>query len=488
MPIHNLSTSSSSVVLSLRSLTAEVFEMGMEEHDELNPETRRRRLPRRSMNDLNAAAEDEDTARKLEAAVVEWTSRISDATRREEARGVIGAGPLDEIEFWRERDVALTSLHEQLVAPKIRDAVAVVAVASPAVMPDFEEHASKLARMRAEARDNRKFLATLERHFRNITHWRDAGSGDASANASGNVSETVPRGSLSTAIDTVAPMMNALRMVWIISRHYGDDTRMGGLMGRVADEIGRVASEVADAKNPATGVFAVDAATALSRVRDAKRLLNTWRDSYMAMREKIEKSGRDNRWEFDRKRLFHKTEYVASVCGDLEQMLDAVHGFHRFLGGKLKTVTGDPEAIDEVINRVTDMARAARSVEFDIFDPKRFADAHDDWRFSRLVVRAGGAGSFKFGDDDFEIQKRAFRVAAKEGAYVLWDQRLVHGTAPNDSNKTRMAQFVKGFRKSKVSEQRFARRSERVRLEIHKAGAETEAAVSELGRKLFGLE
>ena len=326
------------------------------------------------LRDARAAAEDEDTARKLEAAVVEWTSRISDATRREEARGVIGAGPLDEIEFWRERDVALTSLHEQLVAPKIRDAVAVVAVASPAVMPDFEEHASKLARMRAEARDNRKFLATLERHFRNITHWRDAGSGDASANASGNVSEMVPRGSLSTAIDTVAPMMNALRMVWIISRHYGDDTRMGGLMGRVADEIGRVASEVADAKNPATGVFAVDAATALSRVRDAKRLLNTWRDSYMAMREKIEKSGRDNRWEFDRKRLFHKTEYVASVCGDLEQMLDAVHGFHRFLGGKLKTVTGDPEAIDEVINRVTDMARAARSVEFDIFDPKRFAD------------------------------------------------------------------------------------------------------------------
>ena len=67
-----------------------------------------------------------------------------------------------------------TSLHEQLVAPRIRDAVAVVAIASPAVMPDFEEHAVKLARMRAEARDNRKFLATLERHFRNVTHWRDA--------------------------------------------------------------------------------------------------------------------------------------------------------------------------------------------------------------------------------------------------------------------------------------------------------------------------
>ena len=121
-------------------------------------------------------------------------------------------------------------------------------------------------------------------------------------------------------------------------------------------------------------------------------------------------------------------------------------------------------------------------------DPSRFADAHDDWRRSRLVVRAGGAGSFKFGDDDAEIQRRAFRVAAREGSYVVWDQRLVHGTAPNDSSRPRMAQFVKGFRKSKVSAGRLARRSERVRLEIKRAGAETEAVVSELGRKLFGLE
>ena len=120
-------------------------------------------------------------------------------------------------------------------------------------------------------------------------------------------------------------------------------------------------------------------------------------------------------------------------------------------------------------------------------DPSRFADAHDDWRRSRLVVRAGGAGSFKFGNDDAEIQRRAFRVAAREGSYVVWDQRLAHGTAPNDSSRARVAQFVKGFRKSKVSAGRLARRAERVRLEIEKAGAETEAAVSELGRKLFGL-
>ena len=53
------------------------------------------------LTDARARPRSADTARKLEAAVVEWTAKISDATRREEARRVAGAGPLDEIEFWR---------------------------------------------------------------------------------------------------------------------------------------------------------------------------------------------------------------------------------------------------------------------------------------------------------------------------------------------------------------------------------------------------
>ncbi len=59
-----------------------------------------------------------------------------------------------------------------------------------------------------------KFLTTLERHFKNV-----AG------------------GPLAGILDTLPPMMNALRMVWIISRHYSDDVRMGALFCRIAREI-----------------------------------------------------------------------------------------------------------------------------------------------------------------------------------------------------------------------------------------------------------
>lgn len=35
------------------------------------------------------------------------------------------------------------------------------------------------------------------------------------------------------------------------------------------------------------------------------------------MRAKIEASGRDARWEFDRKRLFERTDYMATICQDI---------------------------------------------------------------------------------------------------------------------------------------------------------------------------
>lgn len=61
------------------------------------------------------------------------------------------------------------------------------------------------------ARDNLKFLATLERHF-----------------------EVLETGTLIAVADAMAPLMAALRMVWIISRHYGDDERMKALFSRIA--------------------------------------------------------------------------------------------------------------------------------------------------------------------------------------------------------------------------------------------------------------
>lgn len=52
-------------------------------------------------------------------------------------------------------------------------------------------------------------------------------------------------------------------------------------------------------------------------VTEARKVLESWHATYMDVRHRIEESGTDHRWEFDRKRLFEQTNYMARVCGDL---------------------------------------------------------------------------------------------------------------------------------------------------------------------------
>ena len=58
------------------------------------------------------------------------------------------------------------------------------------------------------------------------------------------------------------------------------------------------------------------------------------------MREKIELSGRDARWEFPKGPLFGRTNYMAEICGALAEMVEVVDDFFKFLGPELTAVTG----------------------------------------------------------------------------------------------------------------------------------------------------
>ena len=118
-------------------------------------------------------------------------------------------------------------------------------------------------------------------------------------------------------------------------------------------------------------------------------------------------------------------------------------------------------------------------------DPTRYAENHEDWDKNRLVWRGAGAGSFKFGAND-GVHRLKTRVPMREGSYLIWDQRVAHGSAPNASDRPRMAQFVKGFLRFGAGAARLKRRAARIEVELARAG--TSGEVSALGARVFGLD
>ena len=66
------------------------------------------------------------------------------------------------------------------------------------------------------------------------------------------------------------------------------------------------------------------------------------------MRESIEASGRDARWEFSKAALFERTQHMAESCACLAGMVETVAGLYQFMGPQLKAVTGDPQVLVSV--------------------------------------------------------------------------------------------------------------------------------------------
>ncbi|XP_067910594.1 dynein axonemal heavy chain 10 isoform X6 [Heterodontus francisci] len=292
--------------------------------------------------DLNQFAFDPVIMEKLEQSIMNWQVQITSAVEEQLTRIPQGNGPLAEIDFWRERNATLSALSEQLKLPVVKKIVDFVSKVDQSLIQNLNLIVTDLTKYHVEAADNVRFLSTLERHFKNLSH--------------GTRFQVV--------MDTIPSMMNALRMVWIISRHYNRDERMVPLMERIAWEISERVRKVINVRT----MFKRNSAVAKQSVLEAKRTLQLWKDSYFDIRSKIEASGRDQRWEFDRKRLFENTDYMIIICQNIYDILEIREEFYNIFGPELKAVTGDPKRIDDVVKRVNDLVVPITQLSFDLFN------------------------------------------------------------------------------------------------------------------------
>ncbi|XP_056113379.1 dynein axonemal heavy chain 10 [Rhinichthys klamathensis goyatoka] len=296
---------------------------------------------------------------KLEQCVMNWHTQITIVIQEQKTKQPQGPGPLAEIEFWRERFAVLSSLSEQLNLPVVKKILDVLTHADSFIMQELEKTTSELRKYHEESTSNVQFLTTMERHFRNLVTGLD----------------------FKVVLDTIPQLMNGLRLIWILSRHYNIDERLESLMERIAWELSERVARVVNVRV----LFKDKRVVAKAKAQDGKQVLERWKASYFEVRAQIEKSDRDPRWEFNRKKLFEKTDYMASVCQDLYNILQTLDEFYIIFGPELKAVTGDPKRIDDVLHRVNCLVEPIEELTFDPFDIRKMSS----WKMIIQEFKAG---------------------------------------------------------------------------------------------------
>jgi dynein heavy chain len=160
----------------------------------------------------------------------------------------------------------------------------------------------------------------------------------------------------------------------------------------------------------------MDYRTSKRLVHEAKDVLLKWSETYFRMRKRIEDGGSDHRWEFDRKALFSKTDYMSEICANILEIIEALDHFKVFLGPELKAVTGDSAGIDEVIKRVDGLTL-----------PLKATYAYEEKIFDKAYEKTWESIMKKFRSSVMEIEKmteqfikESFRkLRSAEGAFEL---------------------------------------------------------------------
>ncbi|KAF2987534.1 hypothetical protein EK904_013207 [Melospiza melodia maxima] len=294
----------------------------------------------------------------LKRCAVTWKKLISGVLKEQLEKVPEGNSPLAEINLWRENDAALRALTEQMKLPEVQKVMEVLQKAEPEFTGDLQIVLSDLKTHHMEAQDNAKFLSTLERHLKNL--------------------------STGTGVDVIShvipSLLNALRLVWIMSRHYNKDATMVPLLERISWEISERVCRVVDLQT----LFKQDTATAKKKITEAKHTLEQWKKCYFTTCIQVEESGSKRYWKFDVKSLFEKTDYMVSICQDLYDMFQVAEELQNIFIPELKTVSENPKGVDELQREVNIVISPMEDLRF---DPFRMENARD-WAFVVEEFRA----------------------------------------------------------------------------------------------------
>ncbi|NXP21053.1 DYH10 protein, partial [Scytalopus superciliaris] len=276
----------------------------------------------------------------LESCAMTWQKLISTVVKQQLKKVPKGDGPLAEIDLWRDKSATLSALAGQAKLPEVQKVLEILQEAESERAGDLQTVLSDLKKYHMEALDNVKFLSALERHL-----------------------QTLARGSGSDVLSTIPSLLSALRMVWVMSRHYNKDERMVPLLERIAGQICTRVHEIVDLHT----LFEEDRAAAKKKITEGKNILEQWKKCYFTTCAQVEESGSERYWKFDLKCLFGKTDHMTAICQDLHDIFQVTEELYNVFIPELTMVTANPKHIDALLRGVNGLISPMKELSFDPF-------------------------------------------------------------------------------------------------------------------------
>ncbi|KAJ1446978.1 dynein heavy chain and region D6 of dynein motor-domain-containing protein [Pelagophyceae sp. CCMP2097] len=252
------------------------------------------------------------------------------------------SGPDSELEYWRRRMQRLTSITDQLKTKRCK-AVLVLLTAmtkqpGEAVAAHRQHVFGLMRRWRSidvaitkaanEAKDNAKFLGTLDRFL-----------------------EPLQGGTPNAIVDAVPALLNALKMVHTISRFFNTTERMTKLFMKITNQMIKSCKLAVLGSDDAHLLWDADVDALLATLESCLRLNEFYQEQYRVTKDKLLTMPKGKQFDFAEAQIFGKFDLFCRRVIKLIDMFSTMQQFHALVDHKLEGMEPLLVVFDQIITQ-----------------------------------------------------------------------------------------------------------------------------------------
>ncbi|WAQ93677.1 DYH8-like protein, partial [Mya arenaria] len=260
-------------------------------------------------------------------------------------------GPMAELEHWRQMMARFNSLLDQIKCHQCRTVISIINTARSKVMKKWKELDKRITDNANEARDNVKFLYSLEKYC-----------------------EPLYRRDPVSMVECLGGLLNVIRMIHSISRYYNTSERMTSLFIKITNQM-VTACKLYIMNNSTERIWDMERQPLIEKLQHCVNLYRSYQDHFHKTKQRIENTPDERRFEFSEMYIFGKFETFCKRIEKIITLLKYISNFSSLAESKI-------EGLDPYSNRFQLIFTSIKKKQYDVLDQRKldFDLDYDDFR------------------------------------------------------------------------------------------------------------
>ncbi|XP_047128116.1 dynein axonemal heavy chain 8 isoform X1 [Hydra vulgaris] len=292
----------------------------------------------------------------LEDLVKAWCKQIEQILAESEQmrKEADDTGPIAELEHWRQRRAKFNTLLDQIRHPQCKTVIIILVLAKSKVIKIWKELNNRITDSANEAKDNVKYLDTIERSC-----------------------EPLYESDPSKMITSIAKLISAIQIIHSTSQYYNTPQRMTSLFIKVTNQMVTACKDYITERNKEK-IWDQPRQSLIEKLNICNQLNKEYQLCFQRTKKKIEGNPHEKPFEFSEMYIFGKFDTFCRRTQKIIELIRYIETYSILHESKI-------EGIDAIAVRFETIYKNIKKKPYDILDHRKVDFDHDFDDFKRYI-------------------------------------------------------------------------------------------------------